>query len=116
MRKKGPNQGRKRVAAGKSAARKPVADGKPGAVSNAVKAGKREYREMTVALIREAQGMDVVQVAFSESARFYRLERNNPEFARILQELREAKEKRRALRVLMKSPEDNIIENTQATG
>jgi predicted TIM-barrel fold metal-dependent hydrolase len=78
------------------------------------KAGRREYREMTVALIREAPGTDIVQVAFSESARFYKLERKNPEFEEVLRELREAKEKGRAVRVLVNPPNGDVIEDAQA--
>jgi hypothetical protein len=114
MRKKGSTQGRKRAAAGKSAARRPGAIGKPGSVSKPATAGEPKYREMTVALIREAEGTDAVQVAFSESARFYKLERKNPEFEKILQELRKAKEKRNDVRVLMNLPDGDIIEDAQA--
>lgn len=35
--------------------------------------GKNNYREMTVAQIRERQGTHHVQIAFLESARLYRL-------------------------------------------
>ena len=34
---------------------------------------ERVYREMTVALLRERKDLQAVEVAFSESARFYRL-------------------------------------------
>lgn len=114
MRKKGSTQGRKRAAAGKSAARRPGAIGRPGSVSKPATAGEPEYREMTVALIREASGMDLIQVGFSESARFYKLERKNPEFEKILRELRRAKEKRSAVRVLMNLSNGDVIEDAQA--
>jgi uncharacterized protein YjiS (DUF1127 family) len=78
-------------------------------------AGRRVYREMTVALIRDRQDAGSVQVAFSESARFYRLSRQNPKFAHILQLLREAHEKKRAVRVLLDIPEGEVIEDVEPT-
>jgi len=71
---------------------------------------------MTVALIREPKQLNDVEVAFSESARFYRLLRANPKFEDILTELREAKEKQRPVRVLMESPESNTINDVHAGG
>ncbi len=73
-----------------------------------------KYRVMTVALIREPAGVEMVEVAFSESARFYRLLRANPEFKRILAVLREAKEKKRAVLVAMEPPQGAVI--VDATG
>jgi hypothetical protein len=64
---------------------------------------------MTVALIREPAELDAVEVAFSESARFYRLLRANPRFKKNLAALHEAKEKRRPVRVRMESPQSNAI-------
>ncbi len=78
--------------------------------------GKREYRVMTVALIRDQEGLEAVEVAFSESARFYRLPRGNPEFERILRALHKAKEKRRPVCVLLESPESSLIEDVEADG
>ena len=71
--------------------------------------GKQEYRVMTVALIRDPKETEEVEVAFSESARFYKLPRVNPEFERILTALREAKEKMRPVRVMMETPQSNVI-------
>ena len=71
------------------------------------------YRDMTVALIRDRQDADSVQVAFSESARFFRLSRQNPKFEDILRLLREAKEKKRAVRVLIDFPEGELIEDAE---
>ena len=68
---------------------------------------------MTVAVIREPNEVDAVEVAFSESARFYRLLRPNPAFERILRELRGAKEAKRPVRVLTDSPQGNIIEDVE---
>jgi hypothetical protein len=70
---------------------------------------------MTVALIRDRQDADSVQVAFSESARFYRLSRQNPKFEDILRLLREAHEKKRAVRVLIDFPEGDTIEDAEPT-
>ena len=71
---------------------------------------------MTVALIREPKPLNDVEVAFSESARFYRLLRANPKFEDILTELREAKEKQCPVRVLLESPESNTIDDVDAGG
>jgi hypothetical protein len=76
---------------------------------------KRVYREMTVALIRDRKGTDAVEVAFSESARFYTLSRQHPEFARILRQLGEAKEKKSALRVLADFPEGDEIKDVEGS-
>jgi hypothetical protein len=72
-------------------------------------AGRQEYRMMTVALIREPEGVDMVEVAFSESARFYRLLRTHSEFERIFRELLRAKENRQPIRVSMESPQSDLI-------
>ena len=70
---------------------------------------ERVYREMTVVLIRERK--DVVEVAFSESARFYKLSRQNPKFEDILRRLREARDKKYPVRVLLDSPHGDVIED-----
>jgi hypothetical protein len=69
---------------------------------------------MTVALIREPKVADAVEVAFSESARFYRLLRANVEFERILTTLREANENKQPVRVMMESPQSNLIVDARA--
>lgn len=71
--------------------------------------GGQEYRVMTVALIREPEKADAVEVAFSESARFYKLLRTHSEFARVLRELRAAKDTKRPVRVMMETPQSNVI-------
>lgn len=73
--------------------------------------GQRQYREMTVALIRERQDADEVEVAFSESARFYRLSRQNSKFENILRQLREARSSQRTVRVLLDVPYGDVIED-----
>lgn len=74
---------------------------------------QRQYREMTVALIRERRDADEVEVAFSESARFYRLSRQNPKFEDILRQLREARTSQRAVRVLLDVPHGDVIEDAE---
>lgn len=76
--------------------------------------GKGAYREMTVALIRDRKGTDAVEVAFSESARFYKLPRKNPEFARILGGLQKAWERKLVVRVMLAVPEGDVIEDVEA--
>ena len=73
--------------------------------------GKRVYREMTVALLRERE--EALEVAFSESARFYVLSRRHPEFARIAGLLREAKDKKKPVRVLLDDRTGNAIQDAQ---
>ena len=71
----------------------------------------RVYREMTVALVRDHGDAAAVEVAFSESARFYKLSRQNPKFENILRQLRAAKDKKRVVRVLVDFPEGDVIED-----
>ena len=71
------------------------------------------YREMTVALIRERQDSEDVEAAFSESARFYRVLRQNPKFEDIVHELREARKQQRPVRVLLDFPNGDVIEDVQ---
>jgi len=78
--------------------------------------GRREYRKMTVALIRDRKDKDAVEVAFSESARFYELLRGNRKFEKILSQLREAKEKGHPVNVLADFLEGAVIEDVQASG
>jgi len=77
--------------------------------------GRREYREMTVALIRDRKGTEAAEVAFSESARFYKLLRENPKFEAILKQLHESKEKQGAVRVLVDFPYGEVIEDVEAS-
>lgn len=75
---------------------------------------KREYRQMTVVLIRDRKDKDSVEVAFSESARFYALLRENRKFDEILRQLHEARENRRTVHVMMDSPEGSVIQDVRA--
>jgi hypothetical protein len=72
-------------------------------------AGERPVRELTVAAVREPPGADFVEVAFLESARFYRLPRQNPEFAEALASLRAAQAAGRRLRVAFTTPHGDTI-------
>ena len=78
--------------------------------------GKRTYREMTVALLRDRKSTETVEVAFCESARFYQLRRRHPEFERILGRLREALDKKSVVQVLVDFPEGEVIEDVRAVG
>jgi hypothetical protein len=69
----------------------------------------RHYRRMTVANIRDAHSADFVEVVFLESARFYRLEHRNHEFAQTLQVLREALSRDGAVSVAFETPEGEVI-------
>ena len=70
-------------------------------------------REMTAADIREPKGADSIEVIFLESARFYRLRRNNAAFERILAMLRESVAKSRAVKVRFASIESDVIQNVE---
>ena len=81
---------------------------------NNPKQGGRCWREMTVAFIREhkvreGKEADGVEVAFSESARFYRLSRRNPKFATILRALQNARDRKQTVRVEVDFPEGDLI-------
>jgi hypothetical protein len=75
--------------------------------------GKRVCRLMTVAQIRAQKGAKYSEVAFLESARFYRLSRKNPRHDEVLKNLRHAMAKGRVLKVRFASPDDDIIEDVQ---
>jgi hypothetical protein len=65
---------------------------------------------MTVATIRERAGADDVDVAFLESARFYKLLKDNPAFDEALRLLRDSMATGRPLTVGLASPGDSVIE------
>lgn len=75
--------------------------------------GKPFYREMTVAHIREQKGADDVEVMFFESARIYRLPRDNPRYAEMMRLLREAMASGRVLTIRLASLESEVIEQVQ---
>lgn len=75
--------------------------------------GKPFYREMTVAQIREQKGAEYIEVAFLESARFYRLSTKNPRYDEILRRLQDARAKGRVVKVGFASPGSDLIEEVQ---
>jgi hypothetical protein len=68
-------------------------------------------QHLTVARIRDRP--DHAQVAFLESARFYRLPKGHPNFAALLELLTDAAEQGRALRVSLSTPEGDVIEDVR---
>ena len=76
--------------------------------------GKRHYREMSVANIRDRVGADYLEVVFLESARFFRLSRHSPAFHDICKLLREALKNGSVLKVGLASPESDVIEEIMA--
>lgn len=66
-------------------------------------------REMTVAQIREQSSPDHTEIVFLESARFYTLRKNHPEFTRLMHLLKDAKQKNRIVKVYLSSMESDII-------
>jgi hypothetical protein len=71
------------------------------------------YRQMTVAHIREAKGIDYVEVVFLESSRFYRLLKENRAYDETLRMLRDSMAKRQVLKVRFASLESDVIEETE---
>jgi len=78
-------------------------------------AAERAVRELTVAAVREPPGVDFVEVAFLESARFYRLPRQHPRFAEALALLRAAQAEGRRLRVAFTAPHGDVIDGVAET-
>jgi hypothetical protein len=70
-------------------------------------------RSMTVAQVREQKGVDYVEVIFLESARFYRLLKENPAFDEILASLRDAESKGRPVEVRLASLGSEVIEDVR---
>jgi hypothetical protein len=73
----------------------------------------RCYREMTVASIRERGGADHAQVAFLESARLYRLNKQHPAYDGTLKLLRDAQAAGRALGIGVASLDSDLIEDVR---
>ena len=68
-------------------------------------------RNLTVARIREPKSEDYVEVMFLESARFYRLSKDNPEFEEIIASLRDAAATGRPVEVGLASISSDVIED-----
>ena len=79
-------------------------------------AGRQEtgvYREMRVAHIREGEGAKYWEVMFLESARIYKLFKENPAYGEILGRLEAALGKKGAVKVRCASAESDVIEEVQ---
>jgi hypothetical protein len=72
---------------------------------------KTDFREMTAAHIREPKNADFVEVMFLESARIYKVFKNNRKCKEILKRLREAVEKKLTVRVQLDTPHGDVIED-----
>ena len=71
------------------------------------------YREMTVVNIREQTGTDHIDIVFLESARFYKLYRDNPDFEQSLLLLQEAMTKGGVIDVGLVSSHSDIIQDVR---
>lgn len=71
---------------------------------------------MTVAHIREPEGRDYVEVIFLESARFYRLSREEPTFDETIAVLRDAAAKGCAVKVGLASISGDVIKYIHPAG
>jgi hypothetical protein len=73
------------------------------------------YRELTVAHIRSRDDPDHVEVLFLESARIYKLLREQPGSDELLERLREAEVERRVVRVGLASLDSDVVEDVQVS-
>lgn len=73
----------------------------------------RYRRMMTVANIRRKEDDNFIEVVFLESARFYRLLKNNRAYDNIIRKLEKALSDRRLIRVGFASIESDIIEEVR---
>ncbi len=71
---------------------------------------RRLVRELTVAHVREPRGEEFAEVAFLESARFYRLPKSHPAYEETLARLRAAQAAGRPLAIVLASLESEVIE------
>lgn len=69
---------------------------------------------MTPAHARTAAGAEFTEVMFLESARVYKLFKNNPKYEDIIKRLREAIGKKRLVSVLLDQPNGGVIQDTEA--
>jgi hypothetical protein len=70
-------------------------------------------RDMTVANIRRTEGTDFVEILFLESARFYRLLKENRAYHDILKKLENALSDAVKIKVDFESIESEIIEDVK---
>lgn len=84
-------------------------------MSNADGSKKRKLycSDMTVANIRRKEGADFVEVVFLESARFYRLLKENRAYRDILAKLEKALSDGKPLKVGFTSIDSDIIEEVK---
>ena len=82
--------------------------------SDAERQGTGVYREMRVAHIRERKDAEYWEVMFLESARIYKLFKENPACSEILAHLRAALAKKSVLRVRCGAKESDAIEGVRA--
>jgi len=84
-------------------------------VSNADSSKERKlyYRDMTVANIQCKEGADFVEVVFLESARFYRLLKENRAYGNIFRNLENALSDAEPIKVGFESIESDIIEEVK---
>jgi len=72
------------------------------------------FREMTPAHVRESAGAEFAEVMFLESARIYKLFKNNPKYEEIRKRLREAIAKKRFVGILLDQPHGGVIQDIEA--
>jgi hypothetical protein len=68
---------------------------------------------VTVAHVREKEGADYIEVVFLESARFYKVLKENPRYNECLRLLRDAMVRKRVLKVQFASVHSEISEAVQ---
>jgi len=81
--------------------------------TDADRQGTSVYREMRVAHIRERKDGKYLEVMFLESARIYKLFRENPMYSEILRLLRAALGKKGAVKVLCTPTQSDVIEEVR---
>ena len=69
---------------------------------------------MTVVGIRDAGGAGGVEVMFGESARFFRLLREHPDYGGLIEQLQNALEQNARVRVCCKSFASDLIEDVRS--
>jgi len=78
-----------------------------------IKKRKLYCRDMTVADIRRKDGADFIEVLFLESARFYRLLKENRAYSDILKKLEYALSEAELIKVGFESIESDVIEEVK---
>jgi len=71
---------------------------------------------MTVAHVRTLPGAEFAEVMFLESARIYKLFKNNLKYEEIMKTLRKAAARNCSVRVLLNLPQGDVIEDVTGTG